>query len=220
MSQDSVLTTLIFNSKRDGSELRAKRVIRIREAVAFPSGTLAERKRSEIATLPNGNISYFDKPGKETARQKPNIFDMYPNVGTDTDEHFDNWAFEKIWEYLVKISIIQQDTFKKALVLLYRLGYFYDHVNDGGKIRYQPNKDVLACINCIENYVLKAGFKENFGTSEVELLDFLHFVDLLAWNEDVKYHPPVDGQPFFADVNKRNNGRINTQFCRLSVPPC
>ncbi|GHV67749.1 hypothetical protein FACS1894199_13820 [Bacteroidia bacterium] len=204
-----------------------RRIMLIEEAIQFPSGTQGERVKTIVKNININKSACFSKPGKEAARRKnPNLFDMYPSIEQNGEELMLSWAFEQIWEYLIKISIIQQDTFKKVLVLLYRLCYFVDHQEFTGSFRYSPSKDILAEINNLENYVLKNGFKEKFDTIEIELLDFLYFVDLLAWNEDVKYNT-TNGKAYFqknkngqysCSANSANRGRVNTILSIISAP--
>lgn len=192
------------------------RIQRIIEAIAFEGGTFDNRKKHLISSLPNGKEAYFFKPGKEAKRKIPNIHDMNPNVGQNEISETDSWAFDKIWEYLIKISIINQITFRKVLVLLYRNCFMLDHVdNDNGKIRYSPSAELLAYIDKLE-FSLKDGFKDKFKTEEIGLLEYLHFVDLLGWNEDIKYHI-INSQPDFKKYDKKV-GRTNTMLTIICAP--
>lgn len=132
---------------------------------------------------------------------------MRPAILEDGVDITPRWAFQEIWEYLLKISIIQQDAFKKILVLLYRLCYLMDYVDN----RLCLPEEMLTEISNLDRLVLKPGFAERFGTAEISLINFIHFVDLLGWNEDVKYQS--DGM--FTDKNK---GRVNTILSIISAP--
>ncbi len=209
-----IITTKIFKINKDFIEKRSKL---IREVITFESGTIKKPKKHLISSLPNGKEAYFLKPGKETLRKVPNIHDMSPNVGANGISETEGWAFEKIWEYLIKISIIHQATFKKVLVLLYRLCFFIDHKeNEKGKLRYTPSQEILNYINNIENFVLKDGFRDKFKSKEIGLLEYLHFIDLLGWNEDVKYHI-VNKEPDFKKYHPKV-GRVNTILSVISAP--
>ncbi len=213
MTEHEIINTKIFKSNKD---FISKRKIRIAEAIAFKGGTIKNPKKYIISSLPNGKKSYFLKPGKETQRKVPNIFDMSPNIGINDINETENWTFEKVWEYLIKISIINQITFKKVLVLLYRNCFLLDHLEiEEGKFRYLPSKDLSDYIEKIE-FGLKDGFMDKFKTQEIGLLEYLHFIDLLGWNEDVKYHI-VDGKPDFIKYNNKV-GRVNTILSVISAP--
>ena len=211
---EAVIVTKIFNSRANNRDFIEKRRILIEEAINFPRGTFEKPEKTVITNFANGKEVYFLKPGKETLRKTPNVHDMFPNVSNN----FDRWAFEQIWEYLIKISIIQQAAFKKTLVLLYRLCYFTDHKFIDGKLRYKPYEQILEHITNLEKFVLKDGFIEKFKTSgETNLLEFLYFVDLLAWNEDVKYHS-AENKADFTGGSKKNVGRVNTILTIISAP--
>ena len=48
------------------------------------------------------------------------------------------------------------------------------------------------------------------------MLEYLHFIDLLGWNEDVKYHI-VNRKPDFKKYAKKV-GRVNTILSLINVP--
>jgi hypothetical protein len=215
LEEYDIIKTKIFRSTDKFISQRKKR---IKEAIRFKGGTIEEPKKFLISILPNGKEVYFLKPGKETQRKivNINIHDMFPNVGANSISETGGYSFEIVWEYLIKISIINQITFKKVLVLLYRLCFFIDHQEINGLIRYEPSKEILDYILKID-YSLKEGFKDKFKKDEIGLLEYLHFVDLLGWNEDVKYHIK-DSEPDFQDRTKKNIGRVNTIISVISVP--
>lgn len=211
--QDIVIKTKIFRSNNNFIQQRR---VRIAEAIAFQSGTIENPAKIVISVLPNGKESYFLKPGKETLRTKPNIHDMFPNVGSNNQSETEGYTFDIMWEYLIKISIINQITFKKILVLLYRLCFLLDHQEVvTGKLRYAPSKDLSDYIDKID-FSLRDGFKDKFKTEEIGLWGYLHFVDLIGWNEDVKYHVK-NSTPNFETVNKKT-GRVNTILSIISAP--
>jgi len=213
MSEDDIIRTKIFRSNKDFIHQRS---IRIAEAVAFKSGTVDSPKKTVVSVLPNEKEAYFLKPGKETLRAVPNMHDMFPNVGKNNQSETAGYTFEIMWEYLIKISIINQITFKKVLVLLYRLCFLLDHQEEKrGKIRYSPSKCLSDYIDKMD-FSLRDGFKDKFKTEEIGLWEYLHFIDLLGWNEDVKYHI-TNSLPDFETVNKRT-GRVNTILTIISAP--
>jgi len=206
----SSINTNIFKSDADFLETKRKLIT---EAVGFKAGTLSQQVKTTVIKFAPNKESAFYKPGKESARKKPNIYDMFPAIIVDGKNIADALSFGDIWEYLIKISIIQQDTFKKILVLLYRLCFYIDYQNN----RYKLSPEILQEINNIQEFVLNAGFKERFGTKEITLLEFLHFVDLLGWNEDVKYHAK-NNTPYFKNFTESKIGRTNTILSIISAP--
>jgi hypothetical protein len=213
IEHDIIIQTKIFKSNRDFIQRRSARIA---EAIAFSSGTVENPVKTVISILPNGKEAYFLKPGKETLRSKPNIHDMFPNVGNKNQSETIGYTFEIMWEYLIKISIINQITFKKVLILLYRLCFLLDHQEiEEGKLRYYPSQDLSDYIDKID-FSLKDGFKDKFKTEEIGLLEYLHFIDIVGWNEDVKYHIK-NSTPNFETVNKKT-GRVNTILSIISAP--
>jgi len=213
LEEYDIIKTKIFRSNNDFILQRKKRIL---EAIEFESGTIEKPKKHLISILLNGKEVYFLKPGKEAQRKIPNIHDMFPNIGINGKSETNNFSFEIIWEYLVKLSIINQITFKKVLVLLYRLCFFIDHQEIKGLIRYSPSKELLDYISKID-FTMKEGFKDKFKKDEMGLMEYLNFVDLLGWNEDVKYHVK-NSKPDFQDRTKKNTGRVNTIISVISVP--
>jgi hypothetical protein len=213
MTEHDIIKTKIFRSNENFINQRSER---IGEAIAFVSGKIENPLKTVISVLPNGKEAYFLKPGKETLRAMPNIHDMFPNVGSNNQSETYGYTFEIMWEYLIKISIINQITFKKVLVLLYRLCFLLDHQEvKPGKLRYSPSKGLSDYIDKID-FSLKDGFKDKFKTEEIGLWEYLHFIDLIGWNEDVKYHVK-NSRPDFKTVNK-NTGRVNTVLSIISAP--
>ncbi len=87
--------------------------------------------------------------------------------------------------------------------LLFRSAFMLDHVElelGSGKWRYAPPEPVLRILDeelpCIE---------EQFLPTKV----FLHVIDALAWNEDVKYNPEAS--------NLGGTGRQNTLLTCVKV---
>jgi hypothetical protein len=203
--QDILKTRLQGKGSRKACEI--KRIKRINEAMALESGTLENPRKHVITTLPNNIEVYFLKPGKEVANVKrPNPYDMTPVVGSPDIK----LKFEDIWSYLSKISLINFDSFKVVLTLIYRNAYLIDHVEkEEGIIRYQPNDAITKCIYHIN--------KEISNILPFGLMGLLHFLDLLGWNEDLKYHIE-NNRPTFSGKYSYNTGRINTLLTCIRVP--
>jgi hypothetical protein len=213
IEQDIIIQTKIFKSNENFIHQRS---VRIAEAISFKSGTIQNPVKTVISVLPNGKEIYFLKPGKETLRDTPNIHDMFPNVGKNNQSETIGYTFENMWGYLIKISIINQITFKKILVLLYRLCFLLDHQDvEAGKFRYSPSKDLSDYIDKID-FSLKDGFMDKFKTEEIGLWEYFHFIDLIGWNEDVKYHIQ-NSKPDF-DIRNKKTGRVNTILSAISSP--
>ncbi len=188
--------------------LTEKRSQRIIEGLGFPSGKSIEQPKKKLITiLPNKKEVCFYKPGKETVRKgNPNPHDMRPQVGSDNKRY----GFDDVWKQLSKISVSNQEIFKSVLTLIYRNAYMLDHVEvSKGIYRYQPDKKILECISLLDSLIP--------DIIEYGLLGLLHFMDLIGWNEDVKYHVE-NGKPTFKGKHEWKTGRINTLLTCMSVP--
>lgn len=178
----------------------------IREAIAWEEGTLDRPRRHEVNKLSDGTPVYFLKPGKETANvSRPNPHDMTPMLG-DPNEVL---RFDQIWTHLSKISVIDIEAFKMVLTLIYRNAYLMDHTTVNGAVRYSPHGQVMDCIKRLD---LEVG---NVLPNGVE--GMLFFLDILGWNEDVKYHTEND-LPTFDGAYGSNVGRLNTLLTCIRVP--
>ncbi|MBL7075037.1 hypothetical protein ISS37_07355 [candidate division KSB1 bacterium] len=187
-------------------EVENKRIKRISEALSWEAGpSLDSPKKHAIITLPNGVEVYFLKPGKEVFKSRnPNPNDMIPCVG-HADEPY---GFDTVWKQLSKISVYDFEIFRAVLTLIYRNAYLLDHVEDKkGIIRYKPSQKIADSIQELE--------KSISDLMEYGLLGFLHFMDILGWNEDVKYNVK-DGRPTFRKDWK--TGRLNTLLTCITIP--
>lgn len=185
-----------------------KRKSRILEALSWNKGTLKEPSQHIVTKLPNGTEVYFLKPGKEADpnRKRVNPHDMIPIVGNPDIK----LKFDEIWADILRTSASDFENFKAFLTLIYRNAYLIDHVEvKPGKFRYQPVQPILETIKKIEA-VSHPGL--NFG-----LLGLLHFLDVLGWNEDVKYHVESN-RPEFKGKYTFDVGRINTLLTCIRVP--
>ena len=118
------------------------------------------------------------------------------------DDLYLNESFQAIWVRMSRMAIVDFQMFKLLLLLVFRSAYHLDHVEIEGRVRYQPNQQILEFIDVMDDI---------FGEASPPggLLAFLNFLDLLGWNEDVKYHT-TDGEPEFSNTKKFDTGRINT----------
>jgi hypothetical protein len=220
-TMDFLVTNKLHSKEGKERFLEIKRSL-ITEAIAFPIGTDGNRIKTVINeennVLFDSIESAFLKPGKEAFRKKPNIYDMYPMLTYRQRDITGKISFEDIWEYLLKIFLIHKGTFVKVLVLLYRMCFFYDHCLLNGVYRYSPSVNLCELIRNLDNLVLRDGFADKFNEPKpLPLLGLLLFVDLLAWNEDVKYHAPK-GEPYFKTFSESKIGRTNTVLSIISAP--
>ena len=187
-------------------EVENKRIKRISEALNWEAGSKDSPLKHVVTELPNGMEVYFLKPGKEAFEKEPNPNDMTPCVGPAGEPY----GFDTVWKQLSKVSVHNFEVFKAVLILIYRNAYLLDHVEEKkGIIRYKPCKKIADCIKELERTI---GALMDYG-----LLGFLHFMDILGWNEDVKYHIE-NGEPTFMGNRGWMVGRVNTLLSCIKIP--
>lgn len=212
--EESLSTQIVSLYDKDlKRELIKKRESRIDEAVGWEKGELSNPIKHPVDEAPGETDVYFLKPGKEAYEDDPNPNDMIPKVGNS----YKDYSFEDSWSDIGNLSVIDYEHFELLLVVIYRNGYLLDHEyvdDEEKKLRYRPDEDVSRCIDAIDET-----FKDQFPESG--LWGFLHFLDILGWNEDVKYHSE-ESQKGPRDYNMRrgdfNNGRINNFSSTIKVP--
>jgi len=183
------------------------RTLRIREALSWEAGpSLSEPMRYVVDVLPDGTEVAFLKPGKEAFRKKnPRPHDMKPVV-----RGYESAAFEDVWSILARAAITDAEAFKALAVLIYRSAFHIDHVAEDGRVRYRPAPPVAACITDL-------GRRLRNILPDGSAWALLHFVDLLGWNEDVKYHV-VGDEPTFKGKFPFTAGRLATLLTAIRVP--
>lgn len=182
-------------------DVQHKREQLIDEALGWERGESIEApKYYHLQPLSDGSAVYFAKPGKEFKEGK-NVNDMRPVV-KDSDQKPPTFA--AVWSDLTNIALLDFEAFRAVLLLVYRNAFLMDHELQDGHWRYNPQKEIHQCIIELNEIV---GPIPMYGSVE----GLLRFIDLLGWNEDVKYLGP----------NKRGKkriGRINTFLTCIRIP--
>jgi hypothetical protein len=195
-------------------DVLTKRIQLIDEAISW-EGTIESPKKHVVYSEPNGITILFEKPGKE-AVAGTNVNDMRPTIVIN-GRTLEPPSFTFIWSDLTNIAVEDFEAFKAVLLLIYRDAFLLDHVKkgDGMGWRYAPSESIEKCILELDNAV---GSRTEFGS----VSGLLRFIDLLGWNEDVKYHS-VNGHGSFTEGKyggrgKERIGRINTLLSCMRVP--
>ncbi len=165
---------------------RQKKLVRVSEAIAWEGGSQDERVKYVIWQEDEYKVS-LNKPGKEAApdynrcrykdgRSGNNPNDMFPMVKKG-GEQSKSISFAEVFRNL----LVFMDNKRAGEIfgaLLVRSAFMADHIQDReGNWRYLPPKDALSELEKL--------FPVMYNISTTA---FLHYLDALAWNEDVKYH--------------------------------
>ncbi len=172
-------------------ELRKKKILRIKEAKKFDRRH--GLKINHIDTV-NGLDAFFITPGSDKKRF---YYDMAPGIGNK----FDEYQFKDIWNDMFNICILlDDDLYKKLMVILYRMAYLVDFNIVDKKVRFSPPEEILCEIECIQKEIDRN--KKNYN-----IIELLYFIDLLSWNEDMRYYKYESKRP----------GRINCIYGIIAV---
>ena len=221
------------------AESSAKRKHNIQWIIDLPRAGLAFRnsvKQVLITTTQGREEVFIQYPGKETVRNKDirpwYFFPRVRNSGT----YGKDLDFRAIWDILCEgLHRLIDENMDWAAVLatvFYRMAFLNDHylaephkmtirklkfseagleeiiqekaVEIPALYRYLPPKQVLDAVS---------GIVPLWGGMSFEA--FLHYNDLLAWNEDCKYYYRT--QQSKSDAWIRNTGRVNTLLSHLSI---
>ncbi len=191
-----------------------------------------------ITTTQSNEELFIQYPGKETARNDDKLrpWDFFPRVRKNND-YGSNLDFQAIWDILYEgLNLLISKNPEWATILatvFYRMAFMKDHIltttphkttirqlsyDDSGQestvhdtieeifplYQYSPAKLVLQSVSDIA---------PSWGGMSFEA--FLHFNDLLAWNEDCKYYYRM--QQTKPNTWIRNTGRVNTLLTHLSI---
>lgn len=194
------------------AEVQSKRVRLINEAIQW-DGNASQPKQYQISTSSDGSTLLFEKPGKE-ALEGTNENDMKPVIIVK-GKRLDPPSFSFIWSDLTNIAMADFEAFRAVLILIYRNAYLLDYrPNEEEKVRFEPTQPIKDCIKELDREV---GDRSQFGSVD----GLLRFIDLLGWNEDVKYHS-FDGRASFTEGQwggkDKKIGRIRTSLTCIRVP--
>ena len=157
----------------------------------------------EVDRLEGGLVVGFKKPGRDSRKFQ---HDMTPTLRQNNSEQ-EPWQMRDVWAQLCMVGMVDREAFKALLVLIYRNAYLIDHAEDRlGRLRYRPPKPA---ISRLENMLKKRGGEERVREIlPCGVLGLLHFLNLLGWNEDMRYNVEW-GKPSFAK-GRYARGRVKT----------
>ncbi len=117
-----------------------------------------------------------NKKNYKTKQLGNNKNDMKPTVFKNGNELVFDASFKNIFDFLIAVSKIDKEVLRLLGCLFVRNAFLEDHSVLNGKYCYNPPRDVMDIIK---------GTIPEFNGIDTEV--YLHYVDVIAWNEDVKY---------------------------------
>ncbi|MFC1961529.1 hypothetical protein ACFLWN_00555 [Chloroflexota bacterium] len=235
MLRDSLLTKT--QSPGQKSEASQKRAHNINWLFNLPKDALLYKsnvKQLLIHTTSAEERIFIQYPGKESAREgdKKRPHDFFPRVLTKTG-YAPDLSFWDIWRLLFEQLEPRKEAMKEEMrvlaALFYRMAFMIDHnpidfnctVN---RIAYAA--DEMETETSSDEERLGSLFVYQLPDSIIDYFDgkidcggisfeaFLHYNNLLAWNEDCKYfyRAQLKGKPWM-----NATGRINNLLTHISV---
>lgn len=115
--------------------------------------------------------------------------DMRPTVWVDGKEIEFDGSFDHVFNFFQYVSHIDTRALEILGCLMFRNAYLLDHDEE---LVYKPSSEALDYISSV--------IPEYEGIS-VEA--YLHYMEMIAWNEDVKYH--TLGYDVHSGIGRKNN---------------
>ena len=183
--------------ERLSSFARPRRLEAVKEAIGWEKGPDQERHVITELYKINEYIVAIGKPGKEAApdykRHNPN--DMNPQILKGGKKITKDLSFWEMFEMIENLKHTNAFGLELLGMLLFRAAFMLDHKkNKMGKWRYCPPEEIIKIL------------EDSIPTiSEIPIRVFLHFIEVISLNEDVKIHNRGTNPEF-----KQDYGRTNT----------
>lgn len=143
--------------------------------------------------------------------------DMRPIIWVDGTEIDFDGSFDHVFNFFQSVSHLDEKALEILGCLMIRNAYLLDHDDN---LEYHPSEEAVAYVQQI--------MPEYDGIS---IEAYLHYLEMIAWNEDVKYH--TLGFDVHSGVGRKNNmltyahviavllgrGRLSKLCSQFSRPP-
>ena len=180
-----------------------KREDSVNEAINFESGISVDNKQYNIIYQYRNYTIGAEKPGKEVNINNlkhtdgtigNNINDMTPSVYKDNIRIDDNLTFTDIFEIFEKMMGEDKIVLEVLGSLMFRQAFMLDHIHDrDGNWRLNIHNQTEIFLNKHQSII------SNFPINV-----FIYLLEVLALNEDVKYHT-LGYNVFNQGYGRRNN---------------
>ncbi len=166
---------------------RAKKLCLIEEAIAW-EGCTTEGQYIEHVIWESDDKQYrvsLRKYGKEyygsvrwkDGHEEHNPNDMKPSLFHNGEEISTLASFDDIFRFLQEIHLHNAEAAQVLGCLIYRDAFLLDYTKEGNTYRFNPPTEALDYIN--ERIPVWEG---------ISIEAYLRYLDIISWNEDVKYY--------------------------------
>jgi len=234
-SKSSFSTTLQSPSQK--SDAGQKRYHNIDWLFSLPKNDLffqSEVKQVLLHRTLADEMIFIQYPGKESIREgdKKRPHDFFPRVITKHG-YAPDMSFWDIWRLLFEQLEPRKDDLNEEMRILattfYRMAFMIDHQtidfnSTVKRIRYNEHAEEVEVGSTVEGLgdlfvyqppdAVIAYLDGKINCGELSFEAFLHYNNLLAWNEDCKYYyrARLKGKPWMGAT-----GRINNLLTHISV---
>ncbi|MDD5068204.1 MAG: hypothetical protein PHS53_00750 [Candidatus Pacebacteria bacterium] len=171
------LNAILRLDKKGLKDAKALRIKSIEDAITLPAGPSQKARIYHKLWIGGGYEVGVGKPGKETERKDANINDMWPYMRKGEDFEPKSASFRDIFHELEQMVNKSRESLELLACLLARSALMLDHEIKDNRVVYNPSLQIIQEIQ-----------KDIPSVFNVPLEVFLHYLDVIALNEDVKYH--------------------------------
>ena len=174
----------------------------IKEAISWPDDKEKDKYIYTNVWENDGYSIQFGKYGKEYYRvNRQNVNDMVPRIFQEGEEQELDASFRAVFKLIEKqFDCNNNDVIVTLACLFIRNAFLIDHKEAGDKFRYAPPIEATSFL------------QETIGKHyEIPIEVFLHYIDAIAWQEDVKYY--TLGRGVNTDIGRTNNLLTYAHFC-------
>lgn len=191
-----------------------KKILMMTAAQRNEAATLGYRYKTEAINLERGpsntDMVYHDlwesgeykvgvgKPGKEATRKGNaiNINDMWPYIKEGNSFKKESASFKDVFKELEYVANKSRRSLELLACLFVRSAFMLDHGVNDDKVVFLPPEEIVKEI--------KKDIPDLYGVS---LEAFLQYVEMIALNEEVKYHTRGEarGKPYGPGAGRKNN---------------
>ena len=193
--------------ERLSSFARPRRQETVKEAITWKRGSNQEnRVVTKLYPIKEYAVA-VGKPGKEaapdyrrvknykTGNKTNNPNDMNPQILKDGRKHGKDMTFKDMFEPIEELKHSNPFALELLGMLLFRAAFMLDHKkNKEGNWRYSPPEEIMKFLEQRIPMV-----------SDIPIRVFIHFLEILSLNEDVKVYT-LERNPEL----KQDYGRVNT----------
>lgn len=149
----------------------------------------SEDGRYKVGVGKFGKEYYLQTISWKDGHKGNNPNDMRPTVWVDGEEVEFDGSFDHVFNFFQQVSKIDMKALEILGCLMYRNAFLLDH---DAELNYLPSEEAIAYLNQVIPVY-----------EGISVEAYLHYMEMIAWNEDVKYH--TLGYDVHTGIGRKNN---------------